>query len=118
VLARALSGEIVPVMAAHTLAELFAVLTTLPLKPRISASTALRLRDDNLPQDTEVVALTADDYRLVVDRLAGLGLAGGVVYDALIARAAEIAQADRLVTLNESHFHRAWPEGRDRITGP
>lgn len=117
-LARALAGEISLVIAAHTLAELHATLTALPVRPRISPQTAQRLRKESLPEATKVVALTAADYELVVGRMAEQGLAGGVVYDALIARAAETARVDRLVTLNEGHFRRAWPEGEDRITGP
>lgn len=117
-LARARRGEIELVLAAHSLAELYAVLTTLPVRPRISPDTAARLRDENLPESTEVVALDADQYRDVVARMVALGLAGGVVYDALIARAAEAAGVDRLITLNEAHFRRAWPEGEERIAGP
>jgi predicted nucleic acid-binding protein len=117
-IARALAGEVTVVLAAHTLAELHATLTTLPVRPRISPQTAARLRDDNLPESTEIVTLDVADYRVVLDRVAELGLAGGVIYDVLIARAAESARVDRLVTLNEHHFHRAWPEGRERITAP
>lgn len=117
-LARAIAGEIGLVLAAHSLAELHATLTALPLKPRISAETAARLRDENLPATTEIVALEVEDYRVVLRRMAQLGLAGGIVYDGLIARAAEIAGVDRLVTLNESHFRRSWPAGVDRIGGP
>lgn len=117
-LARALAGELVLVIAAHTLAELHATLTTLPVRPKISPETALRLRTESLPQAAKVVALSAADYEGVVRRMADLGLAGGVVYDALIARAAERAGVDRLVTLNEGDFRRAWPEGEERITRP
>ena len=117
-IARALAGEVELVVAAHTLAELHATLTTLPVKPRISPETAGRLRDDNLPKGAEIVALTAADYRAVLRSTVDRGLAGGVIYDALIARAAEQAGVERLVTLNESHFRRAWPDGTGRITGP
>jgi predicted nucleic acid-binding protein len=117
-LARAKAGALELIVAAHTLAELQAILTTLPLRPRISPETAVRLRDENLPLSTEIVALDADSYREVVNRMAALGLAGGIVYDALIARAAEIAGVERLVTLNEVRFRRAWPQGEQRITGP
>jgi predicted nucleic acid-binding protein len=117
-LERARSGEIALVLAAHTLAELHSTLTTLPIRPRISPETALHLRESNLPDSTEIVALTAADYRAVVQRISELGLAGGVIYDALIAHAAEKAQVDLLVTLNQRHFRRVWPEGEDRITAP
>lgn len=117
-LVRAQTGEIHLVLAAHTLAELYATLTALPLRPRISPQTAARLREENLPESTELVALDAAEYRTVVGKMAELGLASGIVYDALIARAAELAGVDRLITLNEGHFRRAWPEGAARVFGP
>lgn len=117
-LSRALAGEITLVVAAHTLAELHATLTRLPVRPRISPQTARHLRDDNIPKSAVIVALTVEDYHTVLHRVAERGLAGGVIYDALIARAAEIAQVDQLVTLNQAHFRRVWPEGVDRIIGP
>lgn len=117
-LARAQAGELELVIAAHSLAELHATLTVLPVRPKISPETAGRLREENLPASTEVVALAAQQYQEVVRRMIELGLAGGVVYDALIAKAAEIAKVDRLVTLNEADFLRAWPEGGETISGP
>ena len=47
-LKRAKAGEYDFVVATHTLAELYAVLTTLPVKPRISSSTAWRLIQENI----------------------------------------------------------------------
>ena len=117
-LVRAQRGEVELVLAAHTLAELHATLTALPVKPRISPETAERLREDNLPETTEIVALTVDDYHAVLRTLVERGLSGGVVYDALIARVAKNARVDRLVTLNGRHFQRAWPEGLERIISP
>lgn len=93
-------------------------LTRLPVRPRISPDTAARLRDENLPEGVEIVALGTDAYRTVLRRMVELGLAGGVVYDALIAQVAEDAGVDRLVTLNERDFHRVWPAGTERIAGP
>lgn len=40
-----------------------------------------------------------------------MGLSGSLIYDALIAHAAEKAGAEHLLTFNESHFRRVWPEG-------
>jgi len=117
-LAQGLAGEVALVLAAHSLAELHAVLTTLPVRPRISPETASRLRDENLPEETEIVALGWDDYLAVLARVTHLGLSGGVVYDALIAHAAEKAEVDRLVTLNRRDFQRVWPGGGDRVTAP
>lgn len=117
-LTRALSGEVSIVLAAHTLAELHATLTSLPVRPRISPHTAARLRDENLPETAEIVALSVEDHRTVLRRMVELGLAGGVVYDALVAQVAEKESVDRLITLNERDFRRAWPAGAERITAP
>jgi predicted nucleic acid-binding protein len=101
-------------VAAHTLAELHAVLTSLPIRPRISPVSAHQLIMENL-RDTQWITLDPPDYQVVLKRLADLGLSGGVVYDALIARCAEKCGADKLVTLNPTDFRRVWPEGADRI---
>jgi len=47
-----------------------------------------------------------------------MGLSGGIIYDALIARAAEKAGAERLLTFNESDFRRVWPEGASILLSP
>jgi predicted nucleic acid-binding protein len=47
-----------------------------------------------------------------------MGLSGGVIYDALIAHAAEKVGAERLLTLNGADFRRAWPEGESIIHAP
>lgn len=50
------------VISAHTLAELYSVLSTLPVRPRISPAAAYQLIADNIVGVMEVVALTVDDY--------------------------------------------------------
>jgi predicted nucleic acid-binding protein len=117
-LRRAKSGDVEFFVAAHTLAEVYAVLTRLPTMPRISPATALRLVEENIATGAEVITLDAADYRLLLPRLAALEVAGGAVYDGLIARAAEKATAERLLTLNADHFRRVWPEGRSIIASP
>jgi hypothetical protein len=41
-----------------------------------------------------------------------------VIYDGLIARAAEKAGAERLLTLNEADFRRVWPESESILLVP
>ncbi len=106
------------VAAAHSVAELYAVLTGLPLRPRITAAIAWRLIDENITPTAAVVALTWNDYRAVIKRLSDAGVVGGVTYDTLIARAAQKARVARLVALNPADFQRVWPEGRHLITSP
>ena len=62
-----------------------------------------------------IVALSASDQAETVHEIASQGLSGGIVYDGLIARVARSEQVDVLLTLNERHFRRVWPEGP--ITG-
>jgi predicted nucleic acid-binding protein len=75
-------------IAAHTLAELYAILTRLPINPRISPALALQLIRSNILDTCTVVALSDTDYVSLLSHLAGLGIAGGAVYDALLLHAA------------------------------
>jgi hypothetical protein len=47
-----------------------------------------------------------------------LGLVGGIVYDALIAKVAQKCKVERLLTLNSNHFRRVWPGGEKVIVTP
>lgn len=60
---------------------------------------------------THVVPLAQGDYLSTIRRISSMGLSGSLIYDALIAHAAEKAGAEHLLTFNESHFRRVWPEG-------
>jgi predicted nucleic acid-binding protein len=117
-LAQGRSGKVRLLVSAHSVAETFAVLSTLPLSPRIGPGLARQLVRENVLSMAQVITLSARDYGAVIDEVADLGLAGGVVYDALIARAAAKAKADRLLTLNPKHFFRVWPAGAERIQAP
>lgn len=65
-----------------------------------------------------VVALSADDYRDIVESQARQNLPGGLIYDAVIAKAAELAKVDYLATYNVAHFHRVWPGKPGQILLP
>lgn len=106
------------VVAAHSLAELYASLMSMPVKPRIDAATALQMIDDNVIAHAQIRALGTDDYFQVLTWLAGSQLIGGVVYDALIAAVAEIANVDYLLTFNISDFQRVWSQQAHRIISP
>ncbi len=117
-LQRAKAGEIEGIVVSHTLAETYAVLTTLPVKPRISPLLAQRLIDNNLQAVASIVPLTIADYRNTIRRMAEMGLSGGTVYDALIATVGRRLSVDKLLTLNADDFRRVWPEGKQLITAP
>lgn len=92
-------------IATHTLAELYSVLTRLPVRLRISPEVAQRLITENLER-FEVIPLTTEDYQMVLAQMVSLNLTGGGIYDALIAQAAVKAEANILLTLNPNHFTR------------
>ena len=115
---RALGGEFEWVAAAHSLAELFHVLTAYPVRPRITPGTARHLIQENIVKHASVVSLTSADYTTVIRRMADLDVSVAVVYDALVLRAAERAHVDRILTFNVEDFRRLWPEGAARIAAP
>ena len=117
-LEKAQSGEVGYFVSAHTLAELFSVLSTLPTSPRPTPAVARRLVHENVEQRARVVPLGRHDYSAVLRDMVDLGLSGGIVYDALIARAAKKARVDRLLTLNPDDFRRVWPDGERIIASP
>ena len=70
-------------VVAHVLAEAYSVLTRMPHPDRVPPRLAAEALERQLPERT--VALDAPAYALVPSRLAGAGISGGSVYDALIA---------------------------------
>ena len=111
-------GEIEMLVSAHSLAELYSNLTKLPGTPRLSPQAVGDMIAKSVEAHATLVALDASDYSGAIRRMAKLGLAGGVIYDGLIAWAAEKAGVDHLLTLNPRDFRRVWPEGIDRILTP
>jgi len=101
----------------HSLAELYAVLTRLPLRPRITPDVARRLIRENT-ETIRVVALDASDYSAVLDRMASGGFSGGIIYDALVVHAAIKTGADRIATFNTADFKRLCTEGKPSVHAP
>ncbi len=117
-LSRARAGAFQFIFSAHSLAELYAVLTKIPVSPPISPEMAAKLIRENIVSTATLVAVHADEYLRLLEGLVEKGLTGGAVYDAVIAEAAKRAGVDMLVTLNVGHFQRVWPEGAGRIFSP
>lgn len=106
------------VISSHSIAELYAVLSTLPVSPRISPGLAWRLIRESIELHASIISLTSSEYLATVKHLSDLGLSGGAVYDALIVKAAQKSGVDRIVTFNINDFKRVWPEGASRIVSP
>ena len=104
-LRRAHDREFQALLSVHTLAEVYSVMTRLPKPYRLSAEVTRRLILENLC-NFEQIELTSADYESVLESGVRLGILGGGIYDALIARAAIVGKADRLLTSNAKHFIR------------
>jgi predicted nucleic acid-binding protein len=72
-------------MSGHAAVELLSVLTRLPPPQRLSPVAALRLQETNFPESRY---LSETDTRNLLRESADAGLAGGALYDALVAAAA------------------------------
>ena len=105
-------------IAAHSLAEVYSVLTTLPVQPRVSPAIARQMIEKNILSTFEVITLSDRDYKDVLNHLTIMQLPGGIIYDALILYAAFKAEVDQVVTLNPKDFRRIYPEYADLIIEP
>ncbi len=89
--------------AVHTLAEVYSVMTRLPVRPRIAPSQGL-LFVESIRERFTTVALSDREYFAVIAGAAERGVSGGKIYDALILRCAEKAQAEVIFTWNLADF--------------
>ena len=78
-------------MSGHALAETYSVLTRLPGDLRLLPVDAARLLNERFAQ---ALYLSAGEFRRIPDALSRLGIAGGAVYDAIVALAAVEHGAD------------------------
>ena len=99
------AGEIQGVASWHAMAELWAVLTRLPLAPPLSGERA-RLIVERLKKHLRLVSPGAAVYEQALERCAELGLRSGAVFDAMHLVTAELERADILLTFNRRHFER------------
>jgi predicted nucleic acid-binding protein len=103
--------------AAHSLAEVYATLTRLPGRQRMSCEQALLFLDDITDRFT-TVALNGQEYCSAIADAAAEGVVGGTVYDALLARCAVKAKASTIYTWNVDHFRRLGPDIAQRVCTP
>jgi predicted nucleic acid-binding protein len=92
-------------VAAPALVEAYAVLTRLPPPYRLPPAEALALLETSFVQTARaVVALDPPSYVALLRRARAEGIAGGRIYDAVIATCAQRAGATALLTFNVAHF--------------
>jgi predicted nucleic acid-binding protein len=102
---------------AHSLAEVYATLTGMPGKRRVSGDEAL-LFLGNIRERLTLIDLDAEEYFLMIESAARSGLASGAVYDAILGHCALKAKAKVLYTWNAKDFLRLAPALASRVKNP
>jgi predicted nucleic acid-binding protein len=106
-------------MGLHSIAELYATLTRLPVQPRIHPVEATRIVIDNILQHFEVIPIGKEDYMEALNTMAAGGWIGAKIYDVLLLRCAARCAVERIYTFNLRDFKQLAPAGlQDRICEP
>ncbi len=106
------------VMSAHSLAEAFSALTSVPVVPRILPSEAMEIISVNIRRHFQIIAITPEMYDRAVEVCAERGIGGGKVYDALLIECARHSRAERIYTFNLGDFRRLAPDLIERVVAP
>ena len=102
---------------AHSLAEVYSTLTRMPGKRRISGEQAM-LFIGSICERLTIVALSGEEYAEALQASSALGIVGGAIYDALLARCAIKARTEAIYTWNENHYTQCGPEVTQRLRRP
>ncbi|MCC6486641.1 MAG: PIN domain-containing protein [Candidatus Hydrogenedentes bacterium] len=102
---------------AHSLAEVYATLTRMPGKHRISGEQAL-LFVGSIRERLSLIALTGDEYADALQGSAALGIVGGGIYDAMLAYCAIKAESETIYSWNARHYALCGPEVMRRLSTP
>lgn len=92
------------IVAAHSLAETYSVLTRVPPPTRLFPPDALYAIERSVLPVATIVALSADGYADLIRRAVRDGTIGGQIYDAIVVTCARAGGADEILTFNERHF--------------
>ena len=103
--------------AAHSFAEVYAVMTSLPVKPIIPPEQVL-LFVESARERLTIVTLDEAEYLETIQRTADLGFTSGRVYDALLLRCAAKVRSEAIYTWNLRHFRVIDPSQARRIRTP
>jgi len=102
---------------AHSLAEIYATLTRMPGKRRISGEQAM-LFIGNIRQRLAIVALNGEEYADALQGSAARGVIGGAIYDAMLAHCALKSKAQVIYTWNTRHYALCGREIAGRLRTP
>ena len=101
----------------HSLAEVYAVMTALPVKPMIPPEQAL-LFVEEVRNRLTLISLSADEYFATIQDASARSFTGGRVYDALLLACAAKCKAQAVYTWNLKHYQSLAPGLAPRIQTP
>ena len=106
-------------MSLHSIAEVFAALTRLPVQPRIHPVEAARIITENILPHFEVVSIGEEDYLEALNLMSSGGWIEAKIYDALLLRCAARCAVERIYTFNLGDFRQLAPAGlQEKICAP
>jgi predicted nucleic acid-binding protein len=106
-------------ISTHSIAEVYATLTRMPVEPRIHPTEAGRIVTDNILPHFETVPIGKPDYLAALNTVKSGGWIGAKIYDALLLRCAEKCGVDRIYTFNLRDFRLLAPDNlRGKICAP
>ena len=108
-LRRIATGEDKGFMSVHSIAEVYASLTRLPVRPRIHPLEAVRIVTDNILAHFEVVPIGKEDYMEALNTVGSGGWSGAKIYDALLLSCAARRKVERIYTFNLGDFKQLAP---------
>lgn len=118
-LLRVARGQDKGFIGAHSIAEVYAVLTRLPVQPRVHPVEAARIIIENILTHFEVVTVDQEDYLEALETVANAGWIGAKIYDALLLRCAAKCEAERIYTFNLEDFRQLAPATlQEKICSP
>jgi predicted nucleic acid-binding protein len=101
----------------HSLAEVYAVMTALPVKPMIPPEQAV-LFVEEVRNRLTLVSLSAEEYFAAIQSTASQGFTGGRIYDTLLLACAAKCKAQYIYTWNLKHYQSLAPDLAPRIQTP
>jgi predicted nucleic acid-binding protein len=111
VVKRVAAGHDKGFISAHSIAEIYASLTRLPVQPRIQPVEAMRIVNENVLPHFTAIPLQHDDYLRALDIVGGGGWGGPKIYDALLLQCAARCKVKRIYTFNLGDFRKLAPPG-------
>lgn len=108
-LLRVAAGKDRGFIGVHSIAEVYAGLTRLPVQPRIHPTEATRIITENILPHFEVIPIGKKDYLDAVNAMGNGGWVGAKIYDALLLICAVKSGAERIYTFNLADFRQLAP---------